>query len=144
MQERTEGEGLVHKEAREEEATDSKQREPVTFLFRGKPDSWVLKSNCVPNGSKEQDGQADEEGKASQRFRGFHLGPNEFKSEASPVGIADLLLNPHAAIIEGSQVGERIITVRGQPPGFALAFRPYAHHPDGDGSIRTKKNGSEI
>ena len=56
MQERTEGEGLVHKEAREEEATDSKQREPVTFLFRGKPDSWVLKSNYVPNGSKEQDG----------------------------------------------------------------------------------------
>jgi len=107
LQERTEGEGLVHKEAMEGEGTDSKQRKPVTFLFRGKPDIWVFKSNCMPNGSKEQDGQADEEGKASQRFRGFHLGPNELESEASPFGIADLLLNPHAAIIEGSHQGSR-------------------------------------
>ena len=99
-----EGEGLVHKEWKKRQPIVSRESRGPFFL---EADLWVFKSNGVPNCRKEEDGQANEEGRAGQRFRGFHLRPNEFESEASSFGIADLLLNPHAAIIEGSQGSSR-------------------------------------
>jgi hypothetical protein len=54
----------------------------------------------MADGSQEQDGQADEQGEAREGSRGVDLGPDQLKAEASTLGVADLLLDRHAPIIE--------------------------------------------
>ena len=97
----------------EEEIADSNQRKARAFLFRGESNIEAVHGDSVANGRKEKDRQTNEESKAGQSLRCFDLGPDQLKAEASAFGIPDLFFDGHAAVIEGSQGGQGILTVGG-------------------------------
>ena len=63
----------------------------------------------MADGHEQEKCQANQKGKASEGLGCFDLCPDQFKSEASAFGIADLFLNGHTAIIKGQQVVRLIV-----------------------------------
>lgn len=140
----SEREGLSGQEIMEEELTNGEKGEAVAFLFRSEAHIWTTHGYGVTNGGEQQNGQADKQSEAGQCLRGFNLSPDQLQSEASALGISDLFLDGHATVIEGRQMGQRILQIGGKPPGFPLTFGPDANDPEANRSVLSEKDRSKV
>lgn len=80
----------------------------------------------------------DQESKPGQVWRSAELGPLQFHAEATPLGIAELLLQAHPSVIESHDVRQGIGQIRAQPPGPQPS--PFEPTPLGLGGERPNPN----
>ncbi len=104
---------MVSQEVVEEEVANGDQRETMAFLFGSETDVGAAHREGITNGREEKDRQTDKHSEAGQSLRRFDLGPDQLKTKASPLGIPDLFFDGHAAVIEGSQGAEGILSIGG-------------------------------
>lgn len=103
------------------------------WLLAGEADRGRGLGHGLPDGGPQDEGDPDPEGEAGQVLGGAELGPFQLHAEAATLGIAELLLQAHASVIQGHDVRQGVGQVGGQPPGRLLPHGPDAHDPNPDG-----------
>jgi hypothetical protein len=88
------------------------------------------RTDSLPDGSPQEEGDPDQEGEAGQV-----LGGAELYAEAAALGIPESLLQTHAPVIQGHQVREGVGQIGRQPPGFFLPWGPDPEDLDSDGLV---------
>ena len=95
-------------------------------------------------GGEDEEGEGEDQGEAGEVVGVLELGPEEFDPEAAAFGVADLLFDPHATVVEGGDSREADGEVGGQPPGFALSFGPDSDQADGDAAVLAELDPAQI
>jgi hypothetical protein len=102
------------------------------------------RTDSLPDGSPQEEGDPDQEGEAGQVLGGAELSPFQLYAEAAALGIPESLLQTHAPVIQGHQVREGVGQIGRQPPGFFLPWGPDPEDPDSDGLVLPEEDPSQV